>query len=376
MAGERILVVEPEKNIAEDLKATLQGFGYEVIDIAINGEMAIEKSVTLLPDLIIMDSPLSGPIDGISAARKILSLINTPIVFFAAHTQDIGIIQKEKDTGFFYCLVKPFNNRELQLTLELVLYKQKSCETISFHEKSLIALLNATKNGLLLLDGDGKIRAINETMAKWAGKSVSSLIWEPMTELLKTEAISPRLAEAIINIHSVNDVELEEEFRGCWFENHICPVIDRHNDLNLIAVYCHDISDRKHTEILLKQANDALQKEKESLLIFRSSLDNMDDVVAVTKPDGEVMYVNHAFERKIGYSLPDMKGKILNVIQAPDDHFALDKNSFIGDTRSVWNGQLMVVNRYKLRIPLLLKSTPILMDERILCRIFVFREKL
>ena len=51
----RILIVEDELIIAEDLKLTLQSFGHEVIAMVSSGEKAIAFADSLTPDVIFMD---------------------------------------------------------------------------------------------------------------------------------------------------------------------------------------------------------------------------------------------------------------------------------------------------------------------------------
>ena len=66
----RILVVEDEVLVAEDLKEILRGFGFEVPGIAETGEGAITLAGETRPDLILMDINLSGAMDGILAGGR------------------------------------------------------------------------------------------------------------------------------------------------------------------------------------------------------------------------------------------------------------------------------------------------------------------
>jgi len=68
MAHTRVLVVEDEQIVAEDLKMTLEDLGYVVVGIASSGERAIDLADSERPDLILMDIMLAGEMDGISAA--------------------------------------------------------------------------------------------------------------------------------------------------------------------------------------------------------------------------------------------------------------------------------------------------------------------
>ena len=67
----RILIVEDEIIIAEDLRLTLQSFGHEIISVVSSGEEAINYTDNFSPDMIFMDIVLEGDINGIEAAMLI-----------------------------------------------------------------------------------------------------------------------------------------------------------------------------------------------------------------------------------------------------------------------------------------------------------------
>src|SRR5262245_11396391 len=61
----RILIVEDELLVAENIKEILQKGGYEVIAVISSGEEAIQEFTSLDPDLVMMDIRLAGSMDGI-----------------------------------------------------------------------------------------------------------------------------------------------------------------------------------------------------------------------------------------------------------------------------------------------------------------------
>lgn len=69
----RVLVVEDEALVADDLQEMLNGMGYEVPGITDTGEGAIALAGEHHPDLILMDINLSGAMDGITAGGEIRS---------------------------------------------------------------------------------------------------------------------------------------------------------------------------------------------------------------------------------------------------------------------------------------------------------------
>ena len=57
-----ILIVEDEAVVAADLAGKLERAGYRVVDIAADGEEALETAAAQLPDLVLMDIRLAGQI--------------------------------------------------------------------------------------------------------------------------------------------------------------------------------------------------------------------------------------------------------------------------------------------------------------------------
>ncbi len=69
MARERILIVEDEGLIAEDIRWQLLRLNYEVVGMARSGEKALALAEALRPDLVLMDITLAGSMNGFEAGR-------------------------------------------------------------------------------------------------------------------------------------------------------------------------------------------------------------------------------------------------------------------------------------------------------------------
>ena len=81
----RVLIADDHEAVRIGLCAILESAGIEVCAQATNGEEAVEKSIQLRPDLIILDISMPG-IGGIEAARQIrVFLPEVPILFFTTH---------------------------------------------------------------------------------------------------------------------------------------------------------------------------------------------------------------------------------------------------------------------------------------------------
>ncbi len=81
----RVLIADDYEAVRLGLCAILRSVDIEVCGQAKNGEEAVEKSIQLRPDLIILDISMPG-LGGIEAARQIRVLLpDVPILFFTTH---------------------------------------------------------------------------------------------------------------------------------------------------------------------------------------------------------------------------------------------------------------------------------------------------
>lgn len=124
MTSPKILVVEDENIVAEDLQDCLKNLGYTVSAIASSGEEALQKATEMHPDLVLMDIRLKGEIDGVEAAHQIQARFSIPVVYLTAHA-DKDTLQRAKVTEPFGYILKPFEERELYTIIEVALYKHK-----------------------------------------------------------------------------------------------------------------------------------------------------------------------------------------------------------------------------------------------------------
>src|SRR5687767_7463504 len=116
-----ILIVEDEPAIARSLERCVAGFGFAVSAVTAFGEEALHLAALHGPDLVLMDIGLGGALDGITAAHEIRSL-QIPVVFLTGHTDD-EVVRAARGSESYGYVLKPYKARELQIVLEMALYK-------------------------------------------------------------------------------------------------------------------------------------------------------------------------------------------------------------------------------------------------------------
>ena len=125
------------------------------------------------------------------------------------------------------------------------------------------------------------------------------------------------------------------------------------------AVHNYDISDLKQRELDLNMLIEQQANKNQSLILYAAMIESMDDMVIVTDMMGYIFYVNRSFVKIFGYSPAEVKKQHITMLQDPTDPFAMDTDAFYVDKKKVWNGSFTGVNRYKMRIRTLLKSSPV-----------------
>src|SRR4030067_2170280 len=116
MNSEKILVVEDEWVVADQICRNLKDFGY-TYSTASTAEEAVRKAQEERPDLILMDIVLKGEMDGIEVAERIALQFDIPVIFLTAYTNH-EYIERAKQTKPFGYLVKPFNEKELYTNID------------------------------------------------------------------------------------------------------------------------------------------------------------------------------------------------------------------------------------------------------------------
>ncbi|MCQ6266072.1 response regulator transcription factor [Fictibacillus sp. WQ 8-8] len=119
----KILVVDDEERIRKLLKMYLERENYEV-DEAENGEEALDYSLTLNYDLILLDVMMPG-MDGTEVCEKLRQRKATPVIMLTAKGEEMNRIQGFESGADDY-IVKPFSPREVILRVKALLRRSSS----------------------------------------------------------------------------------------------------------------------------------------------------------------------------------------------------------------------------------------------------------
>lgn len=118
----RVLIIEDEVLVAEDISSDLEAYGFEVIGVAISSEECWQILENKQPHVILMDVKIKGSEDGIQLAEKINTLLRVPIIYLTANSdqQTIKRAFKTRPQAF---ITKPYSKKDLIIAIDLAFEK-------------------------------------------------------------------------------------------------------------------------------------------------------------------------------------------------------------------------------------------------------------
>jgi response regulator NasT len=112
-----VVVADDNRSMAELLATNLRRLGHRVVGIGWNGKEAVALVLKHRPDLLVMDVEMPH-LDGINAAREILSHVTMPIVLSTGRS-DESTVERALDLNVVSYLVKPYSPAQLRVAIQM-----------------------------------------------------------------------------------------------------------------------------------------------------------------------------------------------------------------------------------------------------------------
>lgn len=263
-APTKILVVEDEGIVALDLQHSLMTLNYDVPYMADTGEEAIQAAQDYQPDLILMDIRLKGEMDGIEAARIILQTLNIPIIFLTAFADSVTLERAKSIEPVGY-LLKPFDEDELHVTIEVALHKHASDQVIKAQKDWFHTVLRSIGDGVVTTDEHGTVTFMNrvaESLTQWKqGEAIDHNIAQVLP--ISSESATPHFEHPIHQVlqdgqeHNLpsDAILMTKNQVPIPIDDSAVPIIDERDHISGAVIVFRDISDRLKTrQQLYKQA--------------------------------------------------------------------------------------------------------------------------
>lgn len=294
MAKKRIMVVENEGITAMRILNTLEEMGYAVTQTVFSGVEAVKKAKKDKPDLVLMDIVLRGEMDGIEAAGQIHSRFNIPVVYLTANS-DEKMLKRIKKTEPFGYIIKPVEERELHIAVEIALYKHEMEEKLRESERRHRTLFKNATDAIYLIDPKTqRIIDCNPKAAKISAytlrelKTMTVAELHPKTEQGVVSKIFEKISERSIlsGISGINQLRRD----GKLVPVEINAAIIELQGKKCILCIIRDITERK-------KAEEELRYEKNKLVgIFNA----MEDGVQISSREYEIEYINPLLKKEFG----------------------------------------------------------------------------
>lgn len=251
MPPKSIFIVEDEIITARSIARNIQKFGYQVAGIATSGSEAIAEIMTTKPDLVLMDILLQkNDVDGITTAERVQSQLNVPIIYLTAHSDSVTLERAKFTTPFGYIL-KPYNKKDLQISIELALHKHQQEIQLIKREELLTSILNATQDGVVATDTNSKIIYMNPAAENSTGWQLDQIgdrtardilriidgrtqeIWHPL-DLVLAQGEVLYLSESVILLRKTGESR--------QIRNSISPIFDTNGEITGAVLIFTDLS--------------------------------------------------------------------------------------------------------------------------------------
>jgi PAS domain S-box-containing protein len=224
----QIMVVEDEGIVAWNLAQRLQGMGHTVPAVVASGQDAIDHAAVLRPDLVLMDIHLQGDIDGIEAAAQIRAHGNIPIIYLTAFADEVTL-QRAKITEPFGYVLKPFEERELQIAIEMALYKHRMERKLKEREQWLATTLTSIGEAVVATDTASRVTFMNPAAEELTGWRKEEALGRTITDVcalndpITRRPLENSVTQALLGggaVEVTNDVYLRAR------DGRVTPVVD------------------------------------------------------------------------------------------------------------------------------------------------------
>ncbi|MCF8173845.1 MAG: PAS domain-containing protein [Burkholderiaceae bacterium] len=268
-ARKRILIVEDDELVARELSLRIAAMGYTIAGTVATGRAAVEAVTRQRPDLVLMDILLPGELDGIEAAGIILDRHHVPLLYLTAYADD-ALFDRARITAPHAYLLKPYNDRELQLAIELALQRhaqdlQVAKETAAAAEQQdrrieelaalLTALIEGSTDCIFAKDLEGRYMLCNRAIEDLLGKRRDEMLGHRDEDLFPRQMAAHFRADDARFIASATTGSYEEQVLGSaglrtFLTTKGALMID--GEVRGVFGIARDISERKEVELRLQ----------------------------------------------------------------------------------------------------------------------------
>ncbi|MHB0878176.1 MAG: PAS domain-containing hybrid sensor histidine kinase/response regulator [Anaerolineae bacterium] len=183
-------------------------------------------------------------------------------------------------------------------TISNVSERKKAEETLRESEITLQSVLDASTESVFMMDPDGVVLATNETAAVRLGVRASDLIGRRIYDFHPPDLAGSRRAQVSRAVQSGKPLRFEDQRAGMWLDSAVYPIRNAQGQVDRIAIYGTDITERT-------RAQQALAVERQRLAV---TLQAMGDGLIASDGEGRVTMMNRRAEQLTGWQEEEALG--------------------------------------------------------------------
>lgn len=286
-ASQSILVVEDERMVALDIERLVQSMGYALAGSADSGELAVDLAGRLRPSRVLMDIKLKGPMDGVEAARLIQEAWGIPVIYLTAYADD-ATLERARLTGPFGYLIKPFEDRELRLTIEMALYKHRIEAALLENRRWLATTLKSIGDAVLATDAKGRVTFLNPAAAALLEWDEDAARGRPVSEVFRVldeATLAPVENPALTLLHGGAAPEAERDLllvraggEKTPIASSAAPIVNDQGETLGVALVFRNIAHKKKAEEALRRSVEQLRQTLEETVSALAAMSEKRDL--------------------------------------------------------------------------------------------------
>jgi PAS domain S-box-containing protein len=263
----RILIVEDEALLAEELRGRLTGVGYTIVDVVDSSALAIAAAKRVRPDLVLMDIRLKGGDDGTAAADAIRRHTEVPVVFLTSHS-DPETLARATSAGPYGYVLKPFREQDLMVAIETALTRHRLERRVAASERRYAATLASISDAVIAADPDGRVTFMNrvaEALTGWEAARATGAAIEQVLPLVDEASGRPVDNPALRAMRERRNVVLVQptlllaaDGTAVPVDDTAAPIVDEGGSLLGAVIAFRDSRERRRREEALRQAEEQL----------------------------------------------------------------------------------------------------------------------
>jgi PAS domain S-box-containing protein len=169
-------------------------------------------------------------------------------------------------------------------------------------EEIMLALIESINESIAIIKPDGTGILANSTALERLKIQRKDFLSANIFDLFPTEIVEARKRKIAKVTANKNPLQFEDCQDGRHMQNSLLPILDKKGEVSQIAIFSVDITKNKEVENQIQKLSKVVEQTA--------------DMVLITDIDGKIEYVNPAFEKSVGYSLPEAIGKNPRILKS------------------------------------------------------------